>query len=255
LKKTLFAICIIAILFAARVAADDDCTAPEMICKAAANQDRSLYVRDRCRYEQKISLERYKLKDGVEKVEEKRETSAVVEPDQKPDKTGRTPVTPHVIADTDKNGNPKGKVNQDERTLLSVGAIWDLAFFPLLPEKLKNYNFQEVVPERKNEKWYRFIPKAEVTDVPLAAGTVMLDAQTGEILTIRIESLHNLEVLDKEAAKLRAFNATIDYSQFEGALRMPTLASGGGVSNIRRFEGNFRFRFEEGKYRPLYKLE
>jgi hypothetical protein len=255
LKKSSFALTLAALLLAAHVVAADDCTAPEMICKAAANQDRSLYVRDRCRYEQKITLERYKLKDGEEKPEEKRETSVIVEPAQKPDKTGQTLVNVRVTADTDKTGNPKSKVNEDERTLLSVGAIWDLAFFPLLPEKLKHYNFQEVIPERKNEKWYRFIPKAEVTDVPLAAGVVMLDQQTGEILTIKIESLHNLDVLDKEAAKLRSFNATIDYSQFEGALRMPTLAAGSGVSNIRRFEGNFRFRFEEGKYRPMYKLD
>ena len=90
--------------------------------------------------------------------------------------------------------------------------------------------------------------------MPLASGVVMLDATTGEILTIKIESLHNLEVLDKEAAKLRSFNATIDYSQFEGAMRLPTLASGSGVSNIRRFEGNFRFRFQEGKYRIVSKM-
>jgi hypothetical protein len=94
-----------------------------------------------------------------------------------------------------------------------------------------------------------------VTDKPLAAGITQLDASTGEVLTVKIESLHNLEVLDKEAAKMRTFNATIDYSQFEGALRMPTLASGNGVSGIRRFEGNFRFRFEEGKYVTLFKME
>jgi len=36
---------------------------------------------------------------------------------------------------------------------------------------------------------------------------------------------------------------------------MPTLAKGSGVSGIRRFEGNFRFQFEEGRYVPLFKLE
>jgi hypothetical protein len=82
----------------------------------------------------------------------------------------------------------------------------------------------------------------------------MLDPETGEVLTIRIEGLHNLETLDKEAAKLRSFNATIDYSQFQGVLRLPTLASGAGVSNIRRFEGSFRFRFEEGGYRIVNKV-
>src|ERR1051325_1007268 len=137
------------------------CAAPEIICKAAANQDRSLYVRDRCRYEQKITVERFKLKDGKEAMEEVRETVVVVQPAVRPDKTGNTPVDVRVISDTDKKGNPKGKVNADDKTLLSFGAVWDLAFFPLLPEKLKNYNFQEVVAERNTEKWYRFVPKPE----------------------------------------------------------------------------------------------
>jgi hypothetical protein len=164
------------------------------------------------------------------------------------------PVIVRVTADTDKRGTPKSSVNENDRTLLSVGAIWDLAFFPLLPEKINNYTFQEVVAERKNEKWYRFVPRPEVTTVPLASGVVMLDPKTGEVLTIKIETLHNLDVIDKEAAKLRSFNATIDYSQFEESLRMPTSASGTGVSGIRRFEGTFRFRFQEGRYAPVLKI-
>jgi hypothetical protein len=234
--------------------AAEDCKAPDLICKAAANQDRSLYVRDRARYEQKLRVERFKLKDGAEKMEEVRETSVMVEPGAGSDKTGQVPVVVRVISDTDKKGNPKNSVNEGERTMLSFGAMWDLAFFPLLPEKISYYNFQEVVADRKNEKWYRFVPKPEATAVPLASGIVQLDPATGEVLTIRIEGLHNLDVIDKEASKLRSFNATIDYSQFEGALRMPTLASGSGVSGIRRFEGSFRFRFEEGRYRIVSKI-
>src|SRR5690349_10625960 len=198
-------------LGAAQTVTADDCNAPELICKAAGNQDRSLYLRDHCHYEQKIRVERYKLKDGKERMEETRETTVAVEPAEKADKTGQIPVTVNVISDTDKSGNPKSKVKEDDMTLLSFGAIWDLAFFPLLPEKIKFYNFQEVPAERKNERWFRFVPKAEATGAPLAAGVVMLDPTTGEILTIKIESLYNLDVLDKEAAKLRTFNATIDY--------------------------------------------
>jgi hypothetical protein len=241
-------------LAAARPAVADDCQAPELICKAAGNQDRSLYLRDHCHYEQKIRIERFKLKGDKEQMEEMRETTVAVEPADRADKTGQIPVTVSVLADTDKKGNPKSKVSEDETTLLSFGALWDLAFFPLLPEKINFYTYQEVVSDRKNERWYRFTPKPGATDRPLAAGTVMLEATTGEILTIKIDSLYNLEVLDKEAAKLKSFNATIDYSQFEGTMRLPTLASGGGVSNIRRFEGNFRFRFEEGKYRIVSKM-
>ena len=245
---------LIAVSILSLAAEAQDCKAPELICKAAANQDRSLYVRDHCRYEQKLYLERFKVKDGAEKTEEIRDTTVVVEPDRQPDKTGKYPVIVRVKSDTDKKGTPKSSVNESERTLLSVGAIWDLAFFPLLPEKINNYTFQEVVAERKNEKWYRFVPRPEVTTVPLASGIVMLDPKTGEVLTIKIETLHNLDVIDKEAAKLRSFNATIDYSQFEESLRMPTSASGTGVSGIRRFEGTFRFRFQEGRYAPVLKI-
>jgi hypothetical protein len=231
------------------------CDAPELICKAAANQDRSLYFRDHCRYEQKIHVERTKTKGDKESIEELRDTTVLVEPAKKPDKTGEVPVVVRVTADTDKKGNPKDRIKEDEPTLLSFGAVWDVAFFPLLPERVKYYNFQEVIAERKNERWFRFVPRAEVTNVALASGVVQLDPQTGEVLTIKIEGLHNLDALDKEANKMKTFNATIDYSQFEGALRMPTLASGAGVSGIRRFEGNFKFRFEEGRYVPMYKLE
>jgi hypothetical protein len=254
LKTHLFAL-VVLISVAAGPAKSQTCTAPDLVCKAAANQDRSLYFRDHCRYEQKIHVERFKVKGEKQSTEELRDTTVTVEPSKKPDKTGDTPVIVRVIDDTDKKGNPKRSVKEDEPTLLSFGAVWDVAFFPLLPERIKYYNFQEVVAERKNERWFRFVPKAEVTTVALASGVALLDSQTGEVLTIKIEGLHNLDALDKEASKMKSFNATIDYNQYEGTLRMPTLASGSGVSGIRRFEGNFKFRFEEGKYVPLFKLE
>jgi|SRR5262245_41003603 len=232
-----------------------NCNAPELICKASANQDRSLYFRDHCRYEQKIHVERTKPKGDKEQIEEQRDTTVTVEPAKKPDKTGQTPVIVRVISDTDKKGNPKSKIKEDEPTLLSFGAVWDVALFPLLPERVKFYNFQEVVSDRKNERWFRFIPKSEVTDVALASGVAQLDPHSGEVLTVKIEGLHNLDAVDKEASKMKSFRATIDYNQYEGTLRMPTLAGGSGASGIRRFEGNFTFRFEEGKYVPLFKLE
>jgi hypothetical protein len=240
---------------AARQHSVPECKAPDLICKAASNQDRSLYFRDHCRYTQKIHIERYRQKGDAEQMEEIRDTTVTVEPARQPDKTGGTPIVVKVTADTDKKGKPRENVKEDERTLLSFGAVWDIAFFPLLPERISSYNFQELVSEKRGERWFRFVPKPEVTQVALAAGIAQLDAETGEVLTVKIESLHNLETLDKEASKMRSFTATIDYSQFEGTLRMPTLASGSGVSGIRRFEGNFRFRFEEGRYAPLYKIE
>jgi hypothetical protein len=253
--RYLAVVSLVAIALAASPASAQSCNAPELVCKAAANQDRSLYFRDHCRYEQKIHVERYKVKGDKEATEELRDTTVTVEPAKKPDKSGETPVVVRVIADTDKKGNPKRSVKEDEPTLLSFGAVWDLAFFPLLPERVKYYNFQEVVSDRKNERWFRFVPKAEVTNLALASGVAQLDPQTGEVLTIKIEGLHNLEAVDKEASKMKSFSATIDYNQYEGTLRMPTLAGGAGSSGIRRFEGNFKFTFEEGKYVPLFKLE
>lgn len=237
------------------LAAGDGCTAPPLICKAAANQDRSLYVRDHSRYQQKIRVERSKSGDASDKDSEVRETTAMVEPDTKPDKTGRVPVVVKVISDTDKHGNPKKRVAENDTSFLSFGAVMDLAFFPLLPENLKFYEFQEVVADRKNEKWYRFSPKPDATNVPLASGTVEIDPDTGEVLTIKIDGLHNLDKLDKEARRLKSFSATIDYSQFEGALRMPTLASGSGISEIPRFQGHFKFNFEEAKYVLVAKVD
>src|SRR4030095_16342629 len=181
-----------------------NCNAPELICKAAANQDRSLYFRDHCRYEQKIHIERYKVKGDKESTEELRDTTVTVEPAKKPDKSGETPVVVVVSSAPDKKENPKQSVKEGEPTLLSFGAVWDLAFFPLLPERVKDYNFQEVVSDRKNERWFRFVPRAEVT-AALASGIAQLDAQTGEVLTIKIEGLHNLETVDKEASKMKSF--------------------------------------------------
>jgi len=255
IRATVACLLVFAVAASASIARAQTCNAPELICKAATNQDRSLYFRDHCRYQQKIHVERTKAKGDKESIEELRDTTVTVEPAKKPDKTGEVPVVVRVTADTDKKGNPKDKIKEDEPTLLSFGAVWDVAFFPLLPERVKYYNFQEVISERKNERWFRFVPRAEVTNVALASGVVQLDPQSGEVLTVKIEALHNLDALDKEANKMKTFSATIDYSQFEGTLRMPTLASGAGVSGIRRFEGNFKFTFEEGRYVPMYKLE
>jgi hypothetical protein len=235
--------------------AGEDCSAPDLVCKASANQDRSLYVRDHSKYQQKMRVERFKLKDGAEKMEEVRETSVSVQPADKPDKTGSTPVVVKVISDTDKKGNPKRSIDEGAVTLLSFGSVFDLAFFPLLPERIKYYEFRELVADRKGEKWYSFSPRSSAADIPLASGVAQLDSQTGEVLTIKIEGLHNLDKLDKNARKLRSFSATVDYSQFEGALRMPTLASGTGLSEVPRFDGSFRFHFEEGKYLLVSKVE
>src|SRR6476646_5783378 len=116
--KHLAAVSLAVIAFAAVNVSAQTCDAPELICKAAANQDRSLYFRDHCRYEQKIHIERYRVKGDKEATEELRDTTVTVEPAKKPDKTGETPVVVRVTSDTDKKGNPKQNVKEGEPTLL-----------------------------------------------------------------------------------------------------------------------------------------
>jgi hypothetical protein len=229
---------------------------PEIITKAAKNQDISLTLRDHSSYQQRAHVELYKReKDGTSgKLDKVRETTVVVEPSSKPDETGQYPVITKVVADTDDNGKPKSKVDPNARTGLASGAFLDLLFFPLLPEKIVNMEFEELNSDRKGEKLFRFSPKPGVSNVTLASGKVYLNPDTGAVLTVQIEALHNLKTFDKILDKLQAVVATIDYSEFDTKYRMPTLARGGGVSDVTKFKGIFKFTFEESKYVQVLKL-
>lgn len=228
-----------------------DCVAPPLICRASYNQAISASLRDRSRYEQGVSIERYKPSKAGRfegKLEAVRDTVAIVQPSLDPDETGRYPVITRIISDTDDKGRPKSKVDPNARTALGSGVFLDIAFFPLLPEKLRFYQFQEIVSQKPDEKIYRFVPLPDERAEPLATGTVQVDPKTGEVLTIRIEGLSNLESLDKAFKGLQSFSAIIDYSQFDGKYRMPALASGSGQSDISHFKGEFRFKYHESKY-------
>lgn len=242
------------------VLAQGGCGAPELICKAARNQDISLTFRDRCTYEQRAHVELYeKKKDGsTGKLEKLRETTVKVEPSSSPDETGKLLVVNKVVADTDDKGKPKNNVDPNARTGLASGAFLDLLFFPLLPEKLSSMDFEELSntdEKYKGEKLFRFGPKPGITNITLASGKVYVNAQTGAVLTVQIEGLHNLKVFDKVLDKLERVAATIDYSEFDAKYRMPTLARGGGISDVSRFKGIFKFTFEEGKYVQVLKLQ
>jgi hypothetical protein len=237
-----------------------DCGAPELICKASYNQGISAYVRDRCRYEQRLLMERYKYDKRAQQTGEllaKRQTTVVVEPAPEPDETGQIPVVTRVVADTNDKGEPKEKVDPSARTGLTSGPFLDEVFFPLVPENVRYLEFEEVPSKTDGERWFIFAPKLGVTlpDRPLAKGLVQLDANTGEVLTMRIDGFANLRALDKHLEKILSFKADIDYSQFGGRYRMPVAANGSGVSDVSRFQGYFRFIFEEGKYAPVMKIE
>lgn len=230
---------------------DINCIAPALICLASHNQDISALMRDRSRYEQSVSIERYKKsKTGrfEGKRESIRETVAIVQPSLDPDETGQYPVITRVIRDTDDDGRPKSKVDPNARTGLASGVFLDLIFFPLLPEKLKYYQFEEIVSRNPDERIFRFVPRPDELIEPLATGSVQIDSTTGAVLTVKIEGLRNLETLDKALKGLQSFSATIDYSEFDGKYRLPTLASGWGNSDISRFKGDFKFKYHESKY-------
>ncbi len=233
----------------------------KLVDKAAYNQGHSLYVRDRCRYEQRLLMERYKFDKKTEQPGDliaKRQTTVIVEPGSAPDDTGQTPVQTRVVQDTNDKGEPKDKVDPNARTGLASGVFLDQIFFPLLPENLPYLTFDEIAPEATGERWVRFGPKSGSglpDDRAIATGIAQLDAKTGEILTIRISGLTNLKAVDKHLDKILSFNAIIDYSQFGGTLRMPTTANGSGISEVSRFDGYFKFIFEEGKYAPVLKVD
>jgi hypothetical protein len=234
---------------------------PDLVAMAAINQGHSLFVRDRCRYEQRLLMERYKFDKKTQQQGElvaKRQTTVVVEPEGKPDETGGIPVTVRVVADTNDKGEPKDKVDPDSRTGLASGAFLDQIFFPLLPEKIKFLVFDELPTERVGERRIKFTPKTDVPVDPtmtLASGTADVDSRTGEVLTVHIDGLANLKAIDKHLDKILSISAAVDYSQFAGEYRLPTAANGTGVSDVSRFQGYFKFVFEEGKYVPVMKLD
>jgi hypothetical protein len=231
----------------------------ELVAKAAQNQGLSLYARDRCRYEQRLLMERFEYdlkKKETGKLIAKRQTTVVVEPASQPDETGMLPVVTKVVADTDDKGEPKEKVDPNAKTGLASGAFLDVVFFPLLPENVEHLAFEEVASEAQGERWIKFAPRQGAAPPrPLVAGLAQLDATTGEVLTIRVYDVVNLKALDKYLEKVESFTAVVDYSQFGGKYRMPTAAQGAGVSNVNRFKGYFKFLFEEGKYAPVMSLE
>src|SRR5437588_4219506 len=104
-----------------------------------------------------------------------RATTVVVEPSATPDETGQYPVVNRVVEDTDDKGKPKKDVDPKARTGLASGAFLDLLFFPLLPEKISYYDFQELQSDRPNEKLFSFMPKSGVTTVALASGKVYIN--------------------------------------------------------------------------------
>ena len=251
--KLFFALALLAslsVVFAPKSSAQSGI--PDLIQRASQNQDQSLSARDRSKYEQSIHVEKVNpsARPGeAQRVESTQDTVVLVEPSAVPDKTGEYPVNVRVIQDTDDKGRPKNKVDPNAKTLLSFGAVWDSAFYPLLPEKIRYYSYDEIVSDKPNERVFKFTPRVDAPNtLVLAMGTVSIDSKKGEVLTIKIDGLRNLGALDKHLEDLRSFTSVTDYSEFEGKYRFPTFSKGLVVSEVSHFKGNFRYSFEESKY-------
>ncbi len=230
---------------------------PPVVCRAVCNQFQSAVVRDRCAYRQRLVVERYekprRIGDTPGRQRQSRETEVIVEPATRPDETGQYPVLTRIVSDTDDNGRPKRRIDPKALTILSAQGFFDLIFFPLTPERVAYYEFEPTTSPREGELGFRFRPRTRSRTVPLASGVVYLSEQ-GEVLTLTIDGMYNLEVLDKNLKNIRSISVTVDYSQFNDRFRMPTLARGEGISDVSRFDGYFKFSFEEGNYRPVLNL-
>src|SRR5258708_19935701 len=76
---------------------------PELIQRAAANQDQSLGARDRSRYEQSIHVEKVNPSSRPgepQRIESTQDTVVLVEPSKTPDNTAPYPLNLPLIPDT-----------------------------------------------------------------------------------------------------------------------------------------------------------
>src|SRR5258708_27066738 len=214
----------LSVVFAPRSSAQSG--VPDLVQRASQNQDLSLGARDRSRYEQSIHAEKVNPSSRPgepQRVESIQDTVVLVEPSKVPDKTGEYPVNVRVIQDTDDKGRPKKNVDPNAKTLLSFGVVWDSAFYPLLPEKIRYYSYDEIVSDRPNERVFKFTPRVDAPHpIGLAMGTVSIDSKKGEVLTIKIDGLKNLGALDKHLHDLRSFTSLTDYSEYEGKQHFTT---------------------------------
>lgn len=231
---------------------------PALILQAAHNQDQSMAIRDRCRYQQKLTVRRYPLPQGGEPPAEgsaawlgERTTVVSVAPSLTPDAQGRYEVLVRVIADSDNRGKPKFSVNPHAEPGLLVEVLWDEIFFPLQEEKIPFLRFETLPSREPGVARFHFEPKQPTRTIILASGTVSLDTETAAVREIHIDSLENLQTLNKQLSKLTRISADIHYAPFRTLWNLPATATGEGVSRLPHLAGFFRFQFVETGYEPI----
>jgi hypothetical protein len=252
------------VLFPVGLQAQHPAEIPELILRAAHNQDQSMAVRDRMRYRQELTVTRFALEGGsmsATPVDEdsgkklgERTTVVTIEPSLTPDEKGRYEVIVRVVSDTDDHGQPKSKIDPKAQPGLLVEVLWDELFFPLQEEKLSFLKFESLSSADPDIAQFHFEPKSQSRAVILASGKVFIEVATGNIKEVEIDSLYNLRTIHKQLDKLERISAQIEYAPFRGVWNLPSYAIGQGVSRLPHLEGFFRFSFKESGYEPVMKI-
>ena len=234
---------------------------PDLIILAAHNQEQAMAVRDRTRYQQELAVQRFALgahpspeidaKEQNAKMEGERTTVVTVEPSPTVDTLGRREVLVRIVSDTDEHGHPKAHIDPKGQPGLLVEVLWDELFFPLQEEKLPFLNFEPIPSDDPAIARFHFEPKVQAKTMILASGSVSIDSATAGIREIRILSLHNLQSIHKQLAKLESISADIQYEPFRGTWNLPASAEGHGISHLPHLDGFFQFKFREWSHEPV----
>lgn len=225
----------------------------DLLNKVGQSQHRGGWFRDRCVYYQRVYVERFKNRSADGNFEDlfyQRQTVAEVSADQDQEVIAR------VVSDTDGELKPK-KVSGNTRSLFGVPRFLELLFFPLYPELVGKYEITDLGVSSQGGSTVRILrlyPKPGTDEQPLVEGLIYLDPATGAPLKLAIDRLHHFEALDSKLKGLLEFGGTVTYRTLPNGVTVPSKAEGRGFSKITRWNGYFRFKFEEWGYHanPLY---
>ena len=225
----------------------------DLMNRVGQSQHRGGWFRDRCVYYQRVYMERFKNRSaegGFEDLFYQRQTVAEVSAGQDQEVIAR------VVSDTDGELKPK-KVSGNTRSLFGIPRFIELLFFPLYPELVGHYEITDLGVSSqggRNVRILRLYPKPGTDEQPLVEGLIYLDPATGAPVKLTIDRLHHFEALDSKLKGLIEFSASVTYRTLPNGVTVPFKAEGQGFSKITRYNGYFRFKFEEWGYHanPLY---
>lgn len=233
----------------------------EMVDKLAHAQHRGSWFRDHCVYFQRIYLERYHNRDAGGQCHDlfyRRQSVAEVAAV----KEGKDEVVrARLISDTDGNLKPK-KVGPTSMNLLGVPAFLELIIFPLLPDDQPIMLYQELIQqfeisdlgntslEGKSLRTLRLFPRPGPKKRPLVEGIFYADPETGAPVKLLVDRIHQLQLLDDKLKDLDELKVEVEFQTFPNGVTVPHRMKGEGFSRVNRYDGYFKFTFEEWGYRP-----